>query len=57
MLSAHEELWEKDLEDNVEKLISEGVDQLEHSKLERVTPKRRDKTRVVTFKATKGSAV
>jgi hypothetical protein len=28
MLASHEELWEKDLPDVVERLISEGVDNL-----------------------------
>jgi hypothetical protein len=28
MLTSHEELWEKDLSDVVERLISEGVDNL-----------------------------
>ena len=57
MLSEEEELWEKILSEEVEKLISEGVDSMEFTKLDKVIPKKRDKTRVVTFKASKGSAV
>ena len=57
MLSAHEELWKKDLGDIVEKLISEGIDQMEYTKLNSINPKPREQTRVVTFKAAKGSAV
>lgn len=56
-LSEYEELWQKDLPEIVERIISEGVDQIEFDKLLRVQPKRRDKTRVVTFKTQKGSAV
>lgn len=57
LLSSNEELWEKQLSDVVEKLISEGVDQMEFAKLSRVIPRKRDKTKVVTFRASKGSAV
>ena len=57
MLAAHEELWHKELSGQVERLISEGVDQMEISQLKSVSPRKRDMTRVVTFKATKGSAV
>lgn len=57
MLAAHEELWEKTLSEVVERLISENVDSMEYDKLLKVAPKRRDKTRAVTFKATKGTAV
>ncbi len=56
-LSAHEELWKKNLPEIAERLISEGVDQIEYDKLLRVAPKARDRTRVVTFKTQKGSAV
>ena len=57
LLSSNEELWEKPLSDVVERLISEGVDQMEVSKLSKVVVKKRDKTKVVTFRASKGSAV
>lgn len=33
MLAAHEELWEKEFDEIVEKLISEGVDFLEFERL------------------------
>ena len=57
MVTEHEELWEKELNPIVEKLLSEGKDVLEYDKLSKIVHKKRDKTRVVTFKATKGSAV
>ena len=57
MIKEHEELFQKELPDIVEKLISEGSDVMEYEALKRVVQKRRDKTRVVTFKTTKGTAV
>jgi len=38
-------------------LLSEGKDTMEWSDFKKTVAKKRDKTKVVTFKATKGSAV
>mmetsp|Transcript_18971 Transcript_18971/g.13758 ORF Transcript_18971/g.13758 Transcript_18971/m.13758 type:complete len:155 (-) Transcript_18971:1176-1640(-) len=56
-IQAHQELWEKELPDVVERLLSENVDLMEFEKLKKVQPKKRNKTQAVTFKAAKGTAV
>lgn len=57
MLEAYEELWEKQLSDVIERLVSEGQDQMEYERLLKVVAKKRDKTKGVTFKPAKGTAV
>jgi hypothetical protein len=57
VLSPHEVLWEKQLPEITERLISESKDNMDYEDLVKVVPKRRDKTKAVTFKAAKGTAV
>lgn len=57
MLSEYEELWEKPLTNVVEKLITHGFPSMEVKDLKSIQPRKRDKTRAVTFKASEGSAV
>ena len=57
MLAPHEELWEKLLSEPVERLISEGKDSMEYESMIKVQVRKRDKTRAVTFKVSKGTAV
>jgi len=57
MLTENEELWSKELPPNVEILISEGIDQIVVDKISSIKQKKRDKTRVVSFKTAKGTAV
>ncbi len=57
MLNENEELWEKMLPHEVEILISEGIDQMDAQEIKRASPKSRDRTQAVTFKAARGTAV